>query len=108
MLDLIRDSVFGRLVQLASRGRVFSPLETRDPSRLEKYATSNSSSSSSIAIAANASGGNKADPEKGNDFQLVNWDENDPEVSHSYRIIVITWLTLPSFLEIGRPQRSSL
>ena len=80
MYDLIRDSVFGRVVQFASGGKVFPPLEVRDPSRLQHYALTTSSSNSSIAVAPNASEGSKGDPEKGKDIQLVDWDENDPEV----------------------------
>lgn len=81
MDDLIRETVFGRLVHSVSGGRLFQTVEERDPSILEKYRKSRSATESEISVnsGANAVDGVKKDPEKGKDFQLVDWTENDRE-----------------------------
>ena len=87
MPDLIADSVFGRIVNLASGGKVFAPIEQRDPSRLVPYAAPKSTSSSDSNLPVEPALDEKADhaddgdgAEKGTDTQLVDWLENDPEV----------------------------
>jgi hypothetical protein len=103
MNNLLRETVFGRLVHLVSGGKFFQPEEQRDPSRLQRYIITKSASTSdeSIRATANAAndpkgdnekgsdadtlnGGDKVDPEKGNDFQLIDWIENDPEVRSDF------------------------
>ena len=81
MRDLLRETIFGRLVHLASGGKLFQTVEQLDPSKLDRYRTTDSRSTSrnSIEGPADAVGGTKADPEKGKDFKLVDWTENDQE-----------------------------
>jgi hypothetical protein len=88
MHDLIRETVFGRIVHLASRGKLFPPEEQRDPSRLRRYiiTTSASTSGTSVKAATDSLEGEKVDSEKGSDFQIVDWIENDPEVLVHFKI----------------------
>ncbi|KAI9789149.1 MAG: hypothetical protein M1833_002766 [Piccolia ochrophora] len=81
MAGLVHDSVFGRLVHLASRGKIFPPAEQRDPSMLQRYAkpVSTSTSETSVGAARDVPEPKATDPEKGSDYQLVDWTENDPE-----------------------------
>lgn len=80
MQDLIRETVFGRLVHLASGGKLFPPAEQRDPSRLQRYIVTKSASESEASITAATDDNEKVNPEKGKDFELIDWIENDPEV----------------------------
>ncbi|KAI9672465.1 MAG: hypothetical protein M1817_003231 [Caeruleum heppii] len=75
MFELIRESVFGQLVHLASAGKLFAREEQLDPSKLDKYAATRSSSTSH----STSPDGEKIDPEKGRDYQLIEFAENDPE-----------------------------
>ena len=81
MHDFFRETTFGRIVHLASRGKLF-PATKLDPSKIQRY-TMISSASISITVenaAADTPKGAKIDRENGSNFQLVEWDENDPEV----------------------------
>lgn len=81
MHQLFRETVFGRLVHLASGGKFFPSEEQSDPSRLQRYMKSNSASSSGTSIkSTDVPEGEKVNPEKGLDFELIDWIENDPEV----------------------------
>ena len=82
MCDLIRETFFGRVLHLASRGKLFLMAEQQDPSKVQKYTTIESAftSRTSEYAAPDALEGEKVDPESGRNFQLVEWDENDPEV----------------------------
>ena len=73
MKDLFRETIFGRLVRLASGGRFFAYEENLDPSIIEKYAVSDSESSSRTNLDGSPMG-----LEKGKDNRLVEWNENDP------------------------------
>jgi hypothetical protein len=78
MQDLVRETVFGRFVHLASRGKLFAPAEQRDPSKVQRYFLAKSGSSSGTSL--NALEGDKIDREKGSDYELIDWGENDSEV----------------------------
>ena len=77
MRDLFRETVFGRLVHLASEGRFFRRDEELDPSTILPYSLDPSESSSRSNI--NES---QTDVEKGKDKRLVEWAEDD---SHNPR-----------------------
>jgi hypothetical protein len=86
MQDLIRETVFGRLVHLASGGKFFPTPEQRDPSILQRYIVNKSASGSETSITApedatpDPDNEKKANnPEQGRDFELIDWLENDPE-----------------------------
>lgn len=75
MPDLIADSVFGRIVHLVSRGRLFASIERREPSRLIPYSlpkSNRSSNSSNSDLHAQSPNEEKADP---TDTQLRSWME---------------------------------
>ena len=82
MYDLIRDSFFGRVVYLVSRGSLFVQKEQLDPSLLVPYSTASSGSASeaSVTLGAGLEKDHQKDHEKGRDYQLVDWAENDAEV----------------------------
>jgi hypothetical protein len=82
MYDLIRETFFGQIVHLASRGKLFLAAEQRDPSKILRYTKIKSTLNSRTAEHAtqDALESDKVDPEIGPNFQLVEWDENDPEV----------------------------
>lgn len=82
MQDLIRETVLGQVIRLVSRGKLFPPPEQRDPSIVQRYMVGLSTSSSgTLETAAEvAPAVEKMDAERGADFQLVDWIENDPEV----------------------------
>ena len=82
MQDLVRETIFGRLVHLVSGGKLFAPAEQRDPSRLQRYILTKSGSSSGTSV--NALDGENIDREKGSDYELIDWIENDPEVQESF------------------------
>ena len=82
MYDLIREAFFGRIVNFASRGKLFLTAEQRDPSKVRRYTILSSAFTSATLeySTPDALEGEKVDPESGRKFQLVQWDENDPEV----------------------------
>ncbi|KAI9752519.1 MAG: hypothetical protein M4579_005595 [Chaenotheca gracillima] len=94
MYDLFRESILGQITHAVSKGKLCTTAEQRDPSLLQKYAKQGSASASGISIPAttdavesdtsDAPQGTKADPEKGRDFQLVEWMEGDPEYPRNW------------------------
>ncbi|MCJ1417425.1 hypothetical protein MMC32_003769 [Xylographa parallela] len=97
MKDLFRETVFGRLVRLASGGKLFAYDEELEPLILQKYQLTDSESSSAHNINGGKTRQNvgKAsyprdsfvvdqgraitiEQEKGADHLLVTWDTNDP------------------------------
>ena len=82
MRSFFRDTVFGRIANLASGGRAFPEEEQRDRSRLQRYVVKKIplDSETSTEAGQDNTKAEKIDPERGNDFQLVDWIENDPEV----------------------------
>ena len=88
MLDIIAESTFGRALHVVSRGKLFPTLEQRDPSLLLPYQHKEPASpqletirsltrvptTSSIFSRRLAS-----TSEKGQDYQLVDFTEHDPE-----------------------------
>jgi hypothetical protein len=98
MNGLFRETVFGRIVHLASGGKLFRTEEQLDPSRLQRYMLTESASTSTESVRTavevpalptgdaekNSSSdtlrGDKVDPEKGSDYELIDWLENDSEV----------------------------
>ena len=104
MTELIRDTAFGHLLRLITRGRVLQYAEDIDPSLWKQYmsdektrriahhghAEPDESSPGSEDSSRSHAGGNQpineptgepVDPEKGRDINVVDWfDENDPEV----------------------------
>lgn len=98
MKDLFRETVFGRLVRLASGGKLFAYDEELDPSTLQKYQPIDSESSSTSfnvdGKQTHQKDGKASDPEKipiadqerpipidqekGADHFLVAWGPNDP------------------------------
>ncbi len=72
MKDLFRDTVFGRLVYLASRGNLLAYEDELNPSAIEKYTLADSDTWSTYLERT------QADAEKGKDGRLVEWAENDP------------------------------
>jgi len=82
MHDLIRETIFGRIVHLASRGKLFPSKEQRDPSILQRYTIKKSASTSetTVGVATDAPKGEYVDLEKGSRFQVADWIGNDPEV----------------------------
>lgn len=84
MMDLFRETTFGRLVHLASGGKLFGYDEERDPSLLKKYQPLVSDSSSTSLDIEAKTGSNPEKPailgdqEKGSDHLLVDWAPNDP------------------------------
>ena len=81
MYDLIGETFFGRIIHLASRGRLFPAAEQLDPSKVQRYTTKSGLNSRTSEYATpDAPEGEEVDPEKGHNFQLVEWDKDDPEV----------------------------
>lgn len=107
MRDLLRESFLGRLLHLTTGGRLCKTAEQLDPSLLDVYRegalTRRASSERTLALAdregrsvrrsnseksaklgtdgsAIPSATANAEAEKGRDYQLVTWTENDPEV----------------------------
>ena len=82
MKDLFRETVFGRLVRLASGGKLFSYQEESDPSTLKQYQPIDSETS--IPAALDIRGRpilreDGQDQEKGADHLLVEFSPNDPQ-----------------------------
>lgn len=73
MTDLFRETVFGRLLHLASGRRLFRRDEELDPSTILQYSLNQSESSSRSNVS-----GIETDAEKGKDKRLVEWSEDDP------------------------------
>ena len=97
MKDLFRETIFGRLVRLASRQKLFAYDEELDPSILQQYQPVDSESSSAHNIdgeqtyqkvgtvsdtqesfVAGQERSMTIDQEKGADHVLVTWGVNDP------------------------------
>ena len=97
MKDLFRETVFGRLVRLISRGKLFAYDEEQNPLTLNKYLAKDSEiSSTSTSLQA---GGKEApqnddgsenptsiDREKGPDHLLVDWTPNDPQNPQNWSV----------------------
>ena len=93
MKDLFRETAFGRLIRLASGGKLFAYDEELDPSTLKRYQLkdselSSTSTSLNVTGTQNHDRDEKAsdpekppnmDQEKGGDHLLVDWDPNDPQ-----------------------------
>ena len=79
MKDLFRETVFGRLVHLASGRRFFRRDEELDPSTILRYTLDHSKPSSRSNI-----GDPQSYVEKGNDKRLVEWAENDPHNARNW------------------------
>jgi hypothetical protein len=81
MHDFFRETVFGRIVHYVSRGRLFSMAEQRAISKAQKYAAGSTSTSITFGdTTADTPETQMVDLENDNKFQLVDWEENDPEV----------------------------
>jgi len=92
MRNLLRESAFGRLVRLASGGKLFAYEEELNPSILQKYQPIASESSSSTTLKTDGQQSHSRDDqvtkpeniatpidqEKGADHLLVDWAPNDP------------------------------
>jgi hypothetical protein len=81
MHDFVRETVFGRIVHYASGGRLFSMAEQRAISKAQKYAAGSTSTSITFGdTTTDTPETQMVDLENDNKFQLVDWEENDPEV----------------------------
>jgi hypothetical protein len=82
MHGFFRETVFGRIVHYASGGRLFSMPEPRVILKTQKnIPTSLTSASGTVEnTPADTPETQMADVEEANNFQLVDWEENDPEV----------------------------
>ena len=82
MCDLIRETFFGRILHFVSRGNLFLMAEQKDPSKVQRYTKLESAFTcrTSEYVVPDALEGEKVDLESDRNFQLVEWDENDPEV----------------------------
>lgn len=94
MIDLFRETTFGRFVRLFSRGKYLGYTEESNPAILEQYKLADSKSSSTSFDVDGEQSHEKdgkvsdgqgegsptplADKEKGADYLLVNWLPNDP------------------------------
>ena len=100
MRDLMRETAFGRIVHFASRGQVFPSAEQLDPSKLDKYREANPALAQRTSIESDA---NVIDGtlslEKGKDVQLVDWEQNDREVSDASRMQL---LRVPKYMQNPR------
>lgn len=83
MADSFRDTVFGRVVSTISGGRLFKWEEQKNPALLEPYMPN----ASGASTPGDTSGDEKGDPEKGRDYQLVEFAKDDPEVCRSSWIL---------------------
>lgn len=84
--NLIRDSAFGQIVRLVSKGRIFPYAEEKDASLLEKYVNEEKTRDYARRSEERASseGSESEDPEKGRDKRVIDWyGPDDPEVSRS-------------------------
>lgn len=89
MKDLFRETTFGRLVRLISRGKLFAYEEELNPLFLNKYQPNDSgtsSTSTSLPVDSKHTQPNEGqqtpirlDQEKGSDHFLVDWAPNDPQ-----------------------------
>ena len=84
MKDLFRETAFGCLTYLFSRGKLFAYDEETDPNHLKIYTISNASIDSTLG-SSQALGPSNTSIEKGTsslqsekDLQLIYWNENDP------------------------------
>ena len=74
MKDLLQDTAFGRLLCFFSRGRYLQFQEYHDKELLDKYLSVGGPQSVESNEAVNA------ETEKGENFILIDWIENDPAV----------------------------
>ena len=88
MKDLFRETMFGRLVHLASGGRFFRRDEELDPSTILQYSLDHSESSSRSNV-----DDIETDAEKGRDKRLVEWSENDPHNPRNWSIAKKVFVT---------------
>ena len=89
MKDLFRETAFGRLVRLISRGKLFAYEEELNPLFLNKYQPNDSgtsSTSTSLPVDSKHTQPNEGqqtpirlDQEKGSDHLLVDWAPDDPQ-----------------------------
>ena len=89
MKDLFRETTFGRLVRLISRGKLFAYEEELNPLSLKKYQPNDSgtsSTSTSLPVDGKHNPPNEGqetaiplDQEKGSDHLLVDWTLDDPQ-----------------------------
>jgi MFS transporter, DHA1 family, multidrug resistance protein len=81
MNDLFRETVFGRIVHLASGGKFFQQEEQRDPSRLQRHIITKpvSISVETLQDAAEPPAFLDSDSEKGSDEDTLPGDEVNPE-----------------------------
>ncbi len=89
--NLFQDTAFGHLVRFVSGGKIFGWAEQKDSSVRDRYlhsqrkiyrSGSDSDSPPTNFASTNKKQGNTTDEdaEKGKDFHLVDWIENDPQV----------------------------
>ena len=89
MKDLFRETAFGRLVRLISRGKLFAYEEESNPLFLNKYQpddSGTSSTSTSLPVDGDHTQSTerlqtpiRLDQEKGSDHLLVDWVPDDPQ-----------------------------
>lgn len=84
MRDLFRETAYGRIIRLVSRGALFAYEEELDPSKIRKeYFPIESECSSRVFPETDGTPPEKddsnTDSEKGSDSQLVDWAEHDPQ-----------------------------
>ena len=89
MKDLFRETAFGRLVRLISRGKLFAYEEELNPLSIQKYQPNDSgtsSTSTSLPVDGKQTQPNDGqetpialDREKGSDHLLVDWNLDDPQ-----------------------------
>ncbi len=89
--NLFQDTAFGHIVRLISGGKLFAWAEQNDSSVRDRYlhsrrkvyrSGSDSDSPPTNFSSSDEEHGNSTDDdaEKGKDFHLVDWIENDPQV----------------------------
>ena len=134
MRDLFRESFVGRVLHIVSGGKLCRTAEQLDPSLLNPYmpganeASRYSPSEKTVAPSTRQNTGvppsptseksaeagdwnnshGRVDAEKGRDFQLITWLENDPEVRYLIWNYARTRLRRNRILGIGRQTRSFL
>lgn len=117
--DLFQDTTFGHLVRFISGGKIFGWAEQKDSSVLERYLHSHrklyrSGSDSDYPPTTSATrDGEKgndtdSDAEKGKDFHLVDWIENDPQVGTYVNNQALHADTIHSSRETGPWGKNSL
>ncbi len=116
--NLFQDTAFGHLVRFISGGKIFAWAEEKDSSVRDLYLRSQRKSyrsgSDSDSTPANFASsdeehGNSTDDdaEKGKDFHLVDWIENDPQVRSNVNCQARMADRVDSFRGIGPWGRNS-